>query len=99
MVVRVMSLAGGEHGAPARLSVRHGRGGSPPRRAGAGVPTLERGRRRGCLLIAGEAIHDVGWDRGPAGELGLERRDRGDGLVVPCRSTGRTLRHRPRWMG
>ena len=42
-------------------------------------PALERGRRRGGLLIAGEAVHDVWRDRGPAGELGLERRDRGDG--------------------
>ena len=40
---------------------------------------LERGRRRGRLLLADEAVHDVGGDRGPAGELGLERRDRGDG--------------------
>ena len=43
-------------------------------------PLLERGRRRGRLLIADEAFHDVGGDRGPAGELGLERRDRGDRL-------------------
>ena len=43
-------------------------------------PLLERGRRRGRVLIAGEAVEDVGGDRGPAGELGLERRHRGDGL-------------------
>jgi len=43
-------------------------------------PLLERGRRRGRLLIADEAVHDVGGDRGPAGELGLEHRDRGDRL-------------------
>src|SRR5215471_12284370 len=43
-------------------------------------PLLERGRRRGRLLIADEAFHDVGGDRGPAGELGLERRDRGNRL-------------------
>src|SRR5919108_6499273 len=42
-------------------------------------PALERGRRRGRLLIAAQAGHDVGGYRGPAGELGLERRDRGDG--------------------
>src|SRR5262245_18388019 len=43
-------------------------------------PLLERGRRRGHLLLADEAGHNVVWDRGPAGELGLERRDRGNGL-------------------
>jgi len=42
-------------------------------------PLLERGRRRGRLLIADEAVEESGGDRGPAGELGLERRDRGDG--------------------
>ena len=42
-------------------------------------PALERGGRRGRLLLADEAVHDCGGDRGPAGELGLERRDRGDG--------------------
>ena len=31
-------------------------------------------------MIAGEAVHEVGRDRGPAGELGLERRHGGDGL-------------------
>src|SRR5262245_20227394 len=41
---------------------------------------LERGRRRSRLLIAGETIYDVGWDRGPAGELSLERHHGGDGL-------------------
>ena len=43
-------------------------------------PLLERGRRRGRLLIADEAVHDGGGDRGPADKLGLERRDRGDRL-------------------
>ena len=43
-------------------------------------PPLERGRRRGGLLIAGEAVYDVSGDRGPAGELGLERSHRGDRL-------------------
>src|SRR5262245_9770981 len=43
-------------------------------------PLLERGRRRGALLVAREAVHDVVWDGGPADELGLERRDRGNGL-------------------
>jgi hypothetical protein len=43
-------------------------------------PLLERGRRRGRLLIAAKAVHDIGGDRGPAGELGLERRHGGDGL-------------------
>ena len=41
-------------------------------------PPLERGRRRGGLLIADEAVHNGGWDRGPASELGLERRHRGE---------------------
>jgi hypothetical protein len=43
-------------------------------------PALERGRRRGSVLIAEQVVHDVDRDGGPAGELGLERRDRGDGL-------------------
>ena len=43
-------------------------------------PPLERSGRRGGLLIAGEASHDSVRDRGPAGELGLEGRHRGDGL-------------------
>jgi hypothetical protein len=43
-------------------------------------PALERGRRRGCLLIAEQVVHNVVWDRGPADELRLERRDRGNGL-------------------
>jgi hypothetical protein len=43
-------------------------------------PLLERGRRRGRLLIAEKTVRDVGWDRGPASKLGLERCDRGDGL-------------------
>jgi len=42
-------------------------------------PLLERRRRRGRLLIVGEAVEDGGGDRGPADELLLERRDRGDG--------------------
>jgi len=42
-------------------------------------PLLERRRRRGRLLIVGEAVEDGGGDGGPADELGLERRDRGDG--------------------
>ena len=41
-------------------------------------PTLQRGRRRGGLLIARETIRDGGRDDGPAGELGLERCHRGD---------------------
>ena len=41
-------------------------------------PALEGGRRRGGLLIACEAVRDGGRDRGPAGELGLERCHRGD---------------------
>ena len=43
-------------------------------------PTLQRGRRRGGLLIAREAVRDGGRDDGPAGELGLERCHRGDSL-------------------
>jgi hypothetical protein len=43
-------------------------------------PALERGWRRGGLLIAEQAVHDVGGDGSPAGELGLERRDRGESL-------------------
>ena len=39
-------------------------------------PALERGWRCGRLLIAGEAVHDIDRNNGPAGELGLERRDR-----------------------
>ena len=46
-------------------------------------PTLQRGRRRGGLLIAREAVRDGGRDDGPAGELGLERRHGGD---LPQRS-------------
>ena len=41
-------------------------------------PTLQRGRRRGGLLIAREAVRDGGRDDGPAGELGLERCHGGD---------------------
>ena len=41
-------------------------------------PALQRGRRRGGLLIAREAVRDGGRDDGPAGELGLERCHRGD---------------------
>ena len=41
-------------------------------------PPLERGRRRGRLLIADEAVEESGGDRGPAGELGLERCHGGD---------------------
>ena len=41
-------------------------------------PLLERGGRRGRLLLADEAVHDGGGDRGPARELDLKRRDRGD---------------------
>ena len=55
-------------------------------------PALERGRRRGGLLIADEALHDVGWDRGPAGERGLERRNRADGLW--CRTNPQEARFR-----
>src|SRR2546426_1924471 len=36
-------------------------------------PPLERGWRRGGLLIAGELRHERGRERGPAGELSLER--------------------------
>ena len=43
-------------------------------------PPLERGRRRGGVLVAEQAVHDVGWATIPAGELGLECCDRGDGL-------------------
>src|SRR5438093_7977995 len=32
-------------------------------------PLLQWGRRRGRLLIAGETVHNVGRDRGPAREL------------------------------
>jgi hypothetical protein len=53
-------------------------------------PALERGRRRGGVLIAGEAVHNVGWDRSPAGELGLECRDRGEGLW--CRANPQEAR-------
>jgi len=42
-------------------------------------PALQRGGRRGGLLIAEQAVHNVVWDRGPASEPGLERRDRGNG--------------------
>src|SRR5215813_6353747 len=70
MVVKVMSLAGGEHEAPTRLSVVQE----------LVRPALERGRRRGRLLIAEQAVHHVVWDSGPADELRLERRDRGNGL-------------------
>src|SRR5262249_574752 len=61
-------------------------------------PALERGGRRGRLLIAGEAVEDGGRDRGPAGELGLERRDRGDSLwggADPQEARGRVLLDRP----
>jgi hypothetical protein len=80
MVVKVMSLAGGEHEAPTRLRVTHGQGRLPSVVQELVRPELKRGRRRGRLLIADEAVHDGGGDRGPAGELGLERRDRGNGL-------------------
>src|SRR5262249_41636881 len=43
-------------------------------------PALQRGGRRGGLRIAGEAVHDRGWDRGPASEPSLERRHGGDSL-------------------
>jgi len=55
-------------------------------------PALERGRRRGGVLIAEKPVHDVRWNRGPAGELGLERRDRGDGLG--CRADPQDARFR-----
>src|SRR5262247_3896926 len=60
-------------------------------------PPLEQGRRRSRLLIAGETVHEVGWDRGPAGELGLERRDRGTRLwsaTDPQEARFRILRDR-----
>lgn len=41
-------------------------------------PALERGGRRGGLLIAAKAVHDVRGDGGPAGKLGLERCHGGD---------------------
>src|SRR5262245_15547085 len=53
-------------------------------------PALERGRRRGGVLIAAKAAHDVGGDGGPAGELGLERRDRWDRLW--CRANPQDAR-------
>ena len=43
-------------------------------------PPLERGGRRGRLLLAGELRHERRRERGPAGELGLERRHGGDRL-------------------
>src|SRR5262244_1186829 len=53
-------------------------------------PALERGGRRGGVLIAAQAVHHVVWDGGPADELGLERRDRGNGLW--CRANPQEAR-------
>ena len=58
-----------------------GQDASRPSHRRAGAPSAASGGgRRGRVLIAGEPFDDVGGDRGPAGELGLERRDRGDRL-------------------
>ena len=73
-----MVVAGGARAAPSGAGLGTVWAGRPHVVQELQCPTLQRGRRRGGLLIAREAVRDGGRDDGPAGELGLERCHGGD---------------------